>query len=267
MRVANGRRARAFAALAIVLAIALQWEWNGAAAQPGGLQEGIDMKKLRRTPKYPADKDCSPLTSLYSSWADVDGAKRSEPHSGVDGGRLGDPILAPAAGVVVAVWRANWGWGGEGALLIAHSRTDVGLTDGPEHYYSEFDHLRYEDISSIAVGKKITRGDRLASVFRPGGKAEYLPEVHWEVWSIGDDTATRWAVNKFGGRYWRNTTGRLVDPLYMLSLNAPAREDSIVEIPVFEPGRDYRGFRGFTYILPCDEMTGEGAGSTGGSPR
>ena len=104
------------------------------------------------------------------SWTDVDGTKRSEPHSGVDGGRLGDPILAPAAGVVIAVWQANWGWGSEGALLIRHSRTDVGLQDGPEHYYSEFDHLRYEEIRSIAAGKQVKRGEQLATVFRPGGK-------------------------------------------------------------------------------------------------
>jgi murein DD-endopeptidase MepM/ murein hydrolase activator NlpD len=216
------------------------------------------MKTLHRTPQYPSNKDCSPLTSLYSSWADVDGTKRSGPHSGVDGGRLGDPVLAPAAGVVIAVWQANWGWGQEGALLIAHSRTDVGLQDGPAQYYSEFAHLRYDEIRSIAVGKQVKRGERLATVFRPGGKAKYLPEVHWEVWSIDDDTATRWAVNKFGGRYWRNKTGHLIDPLYMLSLNAPARTDGIVEIPVFEPGRDYRGF---TYILPCFARTGEEGGT------
>lgn len=267
MRVAIARRSRAFAALAVITAVTLQSEWSGAAAQPVSADQETDMKRLRRTPKYPSDKDCSPLTSLYSSWADVDGTKRSEPHSGVDGGRLGDPVLAPAAGVVVAIWQANWGWGGEGALLIAHSRTDVGLQDGPEHYYSEFDHLRYEEIRSIAVGKQIKRGEQLATVFRPGGMAEYLPEVHWEVWTIDDDTATRWAVNKFGGRYWRNKTGHLIDPLHMLSLNAPARTDGVVEIPVFERGRDYREFRGFTYILPCVERKSEEGEPRNGSQR
>jgi murein DD-endopeptidase MepM/ murein hydrolase activator NlpD len=257
MRVAVGRYSRAFAALAVITAVALQLQWSGTTAQPDGSRESIDMTRLHRTPVYPSDKDCSPLTSLYSSWADVDGTKRSEPHSGVDGGRLGDPVLAPADGVVIAVWQANWGWGREGALLIAHSRADVGLQDGPERYYSEFDHLRHEEIRSIAVGKQIRRGERLATVFRPGGKTEYLPEVHWEVWSIDDDTATRWAVNKFGGRYWRNKTGHLIDPLYMLSLNAPARTDGVVEIPVFEHGRDYRDFRGFTYFLPCAERKSE----------
>ena len=49
-------------------------------------------------PRYPSDKSCSPLTSLYESWDDVDGTRREEPHSGVDGGRLGDPILVAGAG-------------------------------------------------------------------------------------------------------------------------------------------------------------------------
>jgi murein DD-endopeptidase MepM/ murein hydrolase activator NlpD len=207
-------------------------------------------------PQYPANRNCSPLTSLYESWDDVDGSKRAEAHSGVDGGRLGDPILAPAAGEVIAVWRANWGWGQEGALMMRHSKAELGLADGADHYYSEFDHLRFAEIRTIAVGTRLARGQRFAHVFRPGGSPDYLPEVHWEVWAVPDDAQTTWGKNKFGGRFWTNQTADLVDPLLMLSLNAPDREDGGVDIPVFEPGRDYRKFRGFTYILPCPRRTG-----------
>ncbi len=128
------------------------------------------------TPDYPLDRDCSPLTSLFSSWDDVDGTKRSEPHSGVDGGRLGDAILAPAPGVVIAVWRADWGWGLEGALMIRHSREDLGLTGGPDTYYSEFDHLRYDEIRNIrdrqtrearrAAGDRLPARRRSANICR-----------------------------------------------------------------------------------------------------
>jgi murein DD-endopeptidase MepM/ murein hydrolase activator NlpD len=243
--------------LAIVIAFAAHAGCLSAAhAEPRDPREATDLKRIR-TPQYPTNMDCSPLTSLFSSWADVDGSKRSEPHSGVDGGRLGDPILAPAPGVVIAVWKANWGWGEEGALMIAHSRADLGLTEGPNLYYSEFDHLRYAEIRSIEVGQRIERGQQLATVFRPGGKNQYLPEVHWEVWSIDDDAATRWSINRYGGKYWRNRTGRLIDPLYLLSLNGPLRHDGVVDIPPFERGRDYREFRGFTYILPCVERKSE----------
>ena len=224
-----------------------------AAAQTVLAPKGAQQPQ-RLTPDYPLDRDCSPLTSLYLSWDDVDGTKRSEPHSGVDGGRLGDAVLAPAAGVVIAVWRADWGWGLEGALMIRHSRSDIGLTAGPDFYYSEFDHLRYDEIRNIRVGKRVKRGERLATVYRPGGDPKYLPEVHWEVWTIGDDDATEWEKKADGTKDWSNDTGQLVDPLHMLSLNAAARHDDSVEIPPFEAKRNYRGFRGFTYILPCPTL-------------
>jgi murein DD-endopeptidase MepM/ murein hydrolase activator NlpD len=209
-------------------------------------------------PIYPSDRRCSPLTSLYSSWDDVDGTKRDEPHSGVDGGRLGEPILAPAGGTVVAAWRANWGWGAEGALLIRHSKEDLGLQDGPNQYYSEFDHLRYGEIRTFKPGQRVERGERLASVYRPGGKEHYLPEVHWEVWAIEDESATRWSTNRHGARRWTNKTAHLIDPVRMLALNAPPRNDGRAEIAVFDPARDYRDFRGFTYILPCPKRDESG---------
>lgn len=143
--------------------------------------------------------------------------------------------------------------------MIRHSRTDLGLADGPEHYYSEFDHLRYAEIRSIAVGQRVARGEQLATVFRPGGKRRYLPEVHWEVWTIDDDGATTWRDNEYGRPAWRNETAELIDPVHMLSLNAPPSTDGSADIAVFEPGRDYREFRGFTYILPCPEKTSERA--------
>ena len=160
-----------FAMAAVFTALLLLPAGGMTAAQTVLAPKGAHQPQ-RLTPEYPLDRDCSPLTSLYLSWDDVDGTKRSEPHSGVDGGRLGDAILAPAAGVVIAVWRADWGWGLEGALMIRHSREDLGLTGGPDFYYSEFDHLRYDEIRNIRVGKRVKRGERLATVNRPGGKSQ-----------------------------------------------------------------------------------------------
>lgn len=217
------------------------------AQSPAGTVESP--RKLM--PRYPRGRDCPPVTSLFSSWDDIDGTKRSTPHSGIDLGDFGDLIMAPAAGTVVAVWRANWGWGPEGALMLRHSKAELGITEGPDFYYSEFDHLDYDEIAGVPLGRKVARGERLAHVGRPGGDPEYLPEVHWEVWSIADDTQTEWFVNKHGGRYWHNATGHLVDPLYMLSLNGPIHHDGSVPITPFDHDRDFQGFRGFTYILPC----------------
>jgi hypothetical protein len=215
-------------------------DWKGYDIRPTGLK-----------PRYPAGLTCSPLTSLYASWIDVDGTRRKEPHSGVDGGRLGDSILAPGPGTVRAVWRADWGWGDEGALLIKHMPPQLNLRDRAALYYSEFDHLRYADISDMKEGQSIVRGEILADVFRPGGNAEYLPEVHWEVWEIGKNDDLTWSTNKYGGRYWINETARLIDPLYMLARDKAPATDGHVAITPFGYNKDYSAFKGFTYILPC----------------
>lgn len=217
-------------------------------AQPPSATTSAPRKLI---PRYPGDRDCSPITSPFSSWDDVDGGKRDDPHSGIDLGRLDETVMAPAPGTVIAVWRANWGWGEEGAMLLRHSKADLGLEYGPNFYYSEFDHLRYDEIANVAVGRRVARGEPLAHVFRPGGDPGYLPEVHWEVWSIADDAATVWSHNEHGGLAWHNDTGHLVDPLYMLSLNGTIAADGSVPIHAFDAAHDYRRFRGFTYILPC----------------
>lgn len=224
---------------------------NEVSGKVSRSDKGHGVVETGLTPVYPDDYDCSPLTSLYASWIDVDGSKRTERHSGVDGGRFGEKIFAPASGIVKSAWKANWGWGEEGALLIRHTREDLGLTSGPKYYYSEFDHLNYQDIKSLAEGDKIKRGASFATVSTPGGKSRYLPEVHWEVWEIEDDDATVWGVNRHNGRYWTNASGRLVDPLYLLSRDSTPDELGQFSIPIFDKKKDYSKFKGFTYILPC----------------
>jgi murein DD-endopeptidase MepM/ murein hydrolase activator NlpD len=217
--------------------------------------KGYDITPTGLTPVYPPDMECSPLTSLYASWVDVDGSRRDEPHSGVDGGRLRDPILAPGPGTVRAVWKADWGWGREGALLILHTREELGLQDGPAFYYSEFDHLTYREASTFKIGQRIARGEPLAHVSRPGGKERYLEEVHWEVWEVDDDAALKWRRNDRGTKFWTNSTARLIDPLYMLSRQNPPHEDGTVVIIPYVKGEDYQNFKGFTYILPCQSRS------------
>jgi len=203
------------------------------------------------SPAYPEKYACSPLTSLYASWIDVDGTKREEIHSGVDGGRLGDEIFAPGPGVVRASWEADWGWGKEGAMLVRHSRSGLNLRGGPAYYYSAFYHMRIEDTRAFKEGDPISRGQVLGTVSRPGGKLRYLPEVHWEVYEVADDGALTWGLNERGAPFWTNASAKLVDPLHMLALHRPPDEDGMVLIEPFVSGRSYASFRGFTYILPC----------------
>jgi murein DD-endopeptidase MepM/ murein hydrolase activator NlpD len=218
---------------------------------PNDQSQGYGIAPTGLTPSYPEGYECSPLTSLYGSWIDVDGSTRDEIHSGVDGGRLGDAILSPAAGVVKASWEADWGWGKEGALLIRHARRDLNLRSGSAFYYSAFYHLRVDDAQALTKGAAIERGQLLGIVSRPGGRRRYLPEVHWEVYEVADDRALEWGTNERKHAYWTNATARLVDPLQLLGLEHPPGEDKRVRLQPFVEGRNYRGFRGFTYILPC----------------
>jgi len=214
------------------------------------MKKGYGVTPTGLHPVYPPGLSCSPMTSLYASWIDVDGTRRDEIHTGIDAGRLGEWIVAPAAGTVRAVWKADWKWGREGALLIVHERHDVNLADGPNYYYSEFDHLEYSEIKHLKVGQRVERGQRLARVTRPGGNPSYLPEVHWEVWEADTDKLT-WRKNRFGAQEWWNHSAALIDPLYMLALNDPPSDGRSVRIVPFVAGTDYASFRGFTYILPC----------------
>lgn len=247
------QHARAIAvALAIgVLVLAAYGGDDMASRNARNALKGYGITETGLRPRYPAGHVCSPLTSLYASWQDVDGSMREEVHSGVDGGRLGEPILAPGPATVRAVWLADWGWGPEGALLLRHSADDLGLDEGVDDYYSAFYHLKQEEVSAFKVGQRIERGQLLAHVGRPGGKTIYLPEVHWEVYEVGDDDATKWHENERGKGYWTNRTSRLIDPLYLLSREPGTLDDKNVLIEPFQKGRDYRAYKGFTYILPC----------------
>jgi hypothetical protein len=229
-----------------------------AAAETGEMSttdedrlEGYDITETGLHPVYPPGRACSPLTSLYASWIDVDGSRRNEKHSGIDGGHLRDPVLAPAPGTVRRVWVADWGEGREGALLFVHTREDLNLHSGPAFYYSAFYHLKHSDLHGLREGQHIARGDLIATVFRPGGKAEYLPEVHLETYEVKDDSAIFWGMLERGTEYFDNPTNRLIDPLYLMSLEVRPTSKLEVLIQPFDQERDYRTFKGFTYHLPC----------------
>jgi len=213
--------------------------------------KGIGIKPTGLKPVYPDGFVCSGLTSLYASWIDVDGTRRSEAHSGVDGGKLGDTIHAPGPGRVVAAWKTNFGWGQEASLLILHSRADLNMSGGAPHYYSEFDHLRWNDVKRFREGEHIERGQVIGRVATPGSNRSYLPEVHWEIYEVDDPDGIEWVEKANGLKYFLNKTADLIDPLYMLGQNSGIRADKRVDIAPFFGDADYSRFKGFTYILPC----------------
>ncbi len=216
------------------------------------MRKGYDIKKTGLVPVYPEGYVCPPLTSLYASWMDVDGSHRDEIHSGVDGGSLGEWIVAPADGTGESRVESDWQWGKEGSLLLTHSAAEANVKGEAPIYYSAFDHLKYDEIKHMKIGQKVSRGEKLARVYRPGGKSKYLPEVHWEVWESDDDDL-EWTINRYGAPEWRNEGARLIDPLYMLGLHSPPSDGKSVPIMPFDEDRDYSDFRGFTYIFHCEK--------------
>ncbi|MGD9670448.1 MAG: M23 family metallopeptidase [Hyphomicrobiaceae bacterium] len=233
-----------------MLALGIASAGARADADSSNSGTGFEIEPTGLVPIYPDDYDCSPLTSLYASWIDVDGTRRDEAHTGVDGGRIGEWVIAPASGTVRAVWRSNWGWGWEGSLIIKHTREEAGADEGAPIYYSAFDHLDYDEIKHFEVGQRISRGQRLARVHRPGGVPDYLPEVHWEVWETQRDEI-QWLTNEHGGLTWFNPTAQLVDPLAMLQIAADSSDTDEVTIVPYTECIARGECRGFTYILPC----------------
>ncbi len=58
---------------------------------------------------------------------------------------------SPAPGHVVALWRANRGWGEEQALLVEHTKKELNVGGRQDLvYFSEFDHLNLKEPINFA---------------------------------------------------------------------------------------------------------------------
>ncbi|MBT6119685.1 MAG: M23 family peptidase [Rhodospirillaceae bacterium] len=211
----------------------------------GGVATGL-------VPVYPEGRDCPVLTSLYGDWIDLDGRRRDRSHEGVDGGRFGDAVVAPAGGRVLAIWPVTTEIGADWSVLILHDPADLGLGDPAISYYSEFDHLAAEDIAHLRAGARIGRGDRIGTVRHPGGNPAFRAEVHWEVYELptAAQDALTWSERDGVRQGWWNEAATLVDPLYGLGLD---RDDPAPGQVAITPAQDAMrlGFRGFSYHLEC----------------
>lgn len=198
-------------------------------------------------PVFPDGYVCPPITSYFGSWLDVDGSERETVHAGIDLGNWGDAILAPADGHVVAAWATDVGYGPEWAVLILHTAQEMGLP-GDRLIYSEFYHLD-DEVAHLQTGQQVRRGEKLAVVRVPGGNRAYLPETHWDVYSIPADRLddTYWFDFGDGHLSWGNDAEVLHDPLAFM----PLSPDKRAQIVPFDAAKNYDGFVGFTYPLLC----------------
>ncbi len=217
--------------------------------------KGYDASPTVPRPVYPDTHTCSRITSLYGSWMDLDGTRREERHVGIDVGEFGDTVLAPAAGVVTAIWETDHGWGKDWNVLIGHSAADLDMPDPGIAYYSEFDHLQFGDIEHLLVGNTVMRGEEIGVVRHPGGNQQFRPEVHWEVYEVA--TARRhdlvWKVDGNGNEFWWNGSADLIDPLFLMSRGQAEPVDGKVDIVPFDSDVEPSRYRGFTYPILCKE--------------
>lgn len=194
-------------------------------------------------PRYPRDSVCPALAALHGS---VVGTEQTERQRGVAGGRVGDAVIAPADGTIVAVWETGGGRGKEWALLMSHAPADVNMSDDRVSHLSQFDRLEGRDLQNLQVGARIERGQEVARVRHSAG-------VRWQVYEIIDaaETDLRWTRNRHGTDAWTHASARPIDPLYMLSRNQRKETAGPVDLVPFTKGNDFSDFAGFTYIFEC----------------
>ncbi len=250
----RGRKGRLGLAAGL-LAATLCTVWPTGPAAPAETAVRLAWEQPARdalTPAYPADLGCGRISSLFGDPTDLDGSPRPEPHEGIDLGDFGDLVIAPADGLVRAVWRVEHDWGDDWNLLLVHSPGDLSLPDSGLVYFTEFDHLQRRDLGRLEAGSRLRRGDRIGRVRHPGNDPRFRAELHVEVYEVpaARQDELSWRTD-LGFRYWLLPSARLVDPLAMMALHQEEVLAGRVQVVPFWPGTDYRGFKGLTYPLAC----------------
>lgn len=214
--------------------------------------KGYGAAKTGLRPVFEASDDCPEITSFYGSLIDLDGSLRDRPHEGIDLGVYGSEVLAPADGAVLGIWKRTTSLGSDHSVLIAHSAEDLGLVDPSVTYLSEFDHLAQGDITHLAKGMKIARGQQIGLVRHPFGDSRFQPEVHWEVYEVetGSVSDITWEEAADGSTAWWNEAATLIDPLYLFAQSDAERLSGQIGIRPFPPRRG-EVHVGFTYPLKC----------------
>jgi len=206
----------------------------------------------KTVPVYPAGMKCGKISSYFGDTLDLDGTRRDVAHEGIDLGNLGDRVIAPANGTVLAIWAVHHTWGTDWNLLIHHTQDDLNMQKSGSFYVSEFDHLQKRNMPGLKPGDKIKAGQVLGRVGHPGKNPRFAPEVHLEVYRLPNGTwnKTTWH-NADGIRYWWNDAADLIDPMWMLTRQNANRKSSTSNIQLFNGSPNAPKNVGFVYPLLC----------------
>lgn len=203
-------------------------------------------------PVYPDGMKCGEITSGFGDVFDLDGSRRDVLHEGIDLGNLGDTVIAPGDGTVLAIWAVRHSWGTDWNLLISHTPEDLNLIEPGSFYVSEFDHLQIRDMSQLRPGDRLAAGQVIGRVRHPGDNSGFAPEVHLELYRLPDAawSTTEWRKAD-GYRYWWNDAAELIDPLWLLTRENSAEARALGRIHFFTSGPNAAKIAGFFYPLLC----------------
>src|SRR3989344_1134649 len=82
---------------------------------------------------YPTEVSCPPIRSEHMDFGDIEGGRRSSPHTGLDiVAEKGSPVIAAADGEVIL---AGWVSAGGNRVMIYHGE------ENGKHIYSRYSHM------------------------------------------------------------------------------------------------------------------------------
>ena len=144
----------------------------GLAVKRGLMETGL-------RPRFPAGLDCR---DIDEGWAISYSYKRDREayHGGIDmPAPFGTPIVAAAAGTVVAKFDGGKGYRGR-EIILRHTPEDTGIQ---LWIYTQYAHLNA--MPTLAVGERVAMGQVLGPTGNSGGnrgKRARRPAIHFAVW-------------------------------------------------------------------------------------
>jgi peptidoglycan LD-endopeptidase LytH len=112
---------------------------------------------------------------LYKRSSLFEGANERSLHLGVDiWGSAGTAIFAPLGGVVHS-FAFNDNFGDYGATIILQHHIDL------HTFYTLYGHLSLKDLSTLRVGKYVTRGELIGHFGEPAENGNWPPHLHFQI--------------------------------------------------------------------------------------